>query len=170
MELMQTLDLDAGFLFGIIMRYKATHGLSSHPLYKVWKHMISRCENTKDVAYVNYGNRGIIVCDEWRESPAPFVLWALKEGWSKSLELDRTNNDVGYSASNCRFVTPSENSRNRRSNRYLTAYGETKLMIEWAEDERCKVSNGTLIQRINTYKWDDQKAISQPSRNKRKTV
>lgn len=40
-------------------------------------------------------------------------------------------------------------------------YGENKQLYEWAKDDRCKVSYGTLQQRLNRG-WDFEKAITTP--------
>lgn len=87
--------------------------VSKHPLYRVWCGMITRCGNPNAHKFKTYGGRGISVCDEWRASRA-FVAWALVNGWEPGLQLDRRDNDKGYSPDNCRFVTPSVNGLNRR--------------------------------------------------------
>lgn len=95
-----------------------THGLSRDPLYLVWFHMIERCYNKKDIAYKNYGGRGIKVCKDWRGLPEgmiKFVEWGYGVGYTKGLEIDRIENNKGYSSNNCRFVTDKVNSSNRRS-------------------------------------------------------
>ena len=46
---------------------------------------------------------------------------------------DRIDNNKGYSPDSCRFVTPKENSRNRRNTKFLTINGEKKCVAEWCE-------------------------------------
>lgn len=41
------------------------HGLSHHPLYRVWLNMIARCTDPTHPAYERYGKRGVSVCDRW---------------------------------------------------------------------------------------------------------
>lgn len=94
--------------------FAKTHGLSSHPLFTVWKRMIDRCYNKKHKGYKYYGQRGITICKQWLNNPKVFVDWSIKNGWQKGLQIDRKNNDKGYKPSNCRFVTPYENLMNRR--------------------------------------------------------
>jgi hypothetical protein len=93
-----------------------THGLASHPLYDVWSNMVRRCHNEEHPFYKNYGNRGISVCKEWRNTPKHFVEWAMHNGWCADLEIDRINNNGDYKPSNCRFVTIRQNASNRRNN------------------------------------------------------
>jgi len=75
-----------------------------------------RCYNSKDSSYHNYGGRGINVCQEWLDNPNLFVNWALTNGFKRELEIDRIDNDEGYSPNNCRWVTPKEQNLNKRNN------------------------------------------------------
>jgi hypothetical protein len=90
-------------------------GLST--LYKRWKSMNQRCNNPKSKAYSRYGARGISICQEWSEY-AVFAQWARQNGFNEALELDRKNNDLGYSPDNCRWVTKpvQQANRNKMSN------------------------------------------------------
>ncbi len=94
------------------MNYK--HGLSHHPLYNIHNALITRCYDKKYPYFKNYGGRGIEVCPEWKYSPIVFIKWALNNGWKSGLYLDRINNNGNYESSNCRFVTSSISSCNRR--------------------------------------------------------
>ena len=110
------------------------HGLynENSELFNVWQTMKGRCENPKRQNYKNYGGRGIKVCAEWQKA-GNFVLWALTHGYTKGMQLDRIDNNGDYCPENCRFVTPKENSRNRRNTKRLTVSGETKTVVEWCE-------------------------------------
>ena len=90
------------------------HGYAHHPLYKIWVGVKQRCYNSKSTGYKNYGDRGIIVCQEWINNPKAFIEWSLINGWDKSLDIDRIDNNGNYSPSNCRFVTRSVNCVNQR--------------------------------------------------------
>lgn len=101
---------------------------------------------------------------EW-SSYDEFAEWAEANGWKYGLELDRIDNSTGYSKDNCRFVTRAENLRNKRNNRRLTAFGETKIAEDWAKDPRCSVQGQTILARIDRYGWTDiERAISEPAR------
>ena len=76
--------------------------------------MKARCHNPKHDSFPNYGGRGIAVCDEWRESFEAFASWTKRNGYSAGLQIDRINNDKGYSPDNCRFVSVRANHRNKR--------------------------------------------------------
>lgn len=73
-----------------------------------------RCFNKNHKNYSRYCNIGM--CDEWKNGTREFVLWALKNGWKQNLQIDRIENDKGYFPENCRFVTRSENCRNKKNN------------------------------------------------------
>ena len=97
-----------------------------------WSTMIHRCEDSKRTKYRDYGGRGIKVCEEWH-NPNNFIDWAENNGYMPGLQLDRINNNGDYCPNNCRWVTPKENSRNRRNTVFLTIHGETKCVAEWCE-------------------------------------
>ena len=127
-------------------------------LYGVWKAMRHRCEMPRHKAYASYGARGILVCKEWTDFGA-FQAWALSTGYQEGLSIDRIDNDGNYEPNNCRWATMAVQDRNKRSNRQLTAFGETKLICEWIVDERCVVSQGGLLWRLN-HDWPPEEAIT----------
>lgn len=95
-------------------RKNEMHGYSKTNLYKVWAGMKQRCYNEKNARYYQYGGRGISVCKEWRDSFMAFCDWSLSHGYSESLQIDRIDCDGNYCPENCRWVTQTENMRNRR--------------------------------------------------------
>ena len=133
------------------------HGLyrDNAALFNVWQTMKSRCENPNRTKYKDYGGRGIKVCDEWHKA-SKFVLWALSHGYRKGLQLDRVDNDGDYCPENCRFVTPKENSRNRRNTKRLTVNGETKTVVEWCEQ--------LGVNQYTVYYWIREKGITYAER------
>lgn len=137
------------------------HGLSGHPIYDVWIHMKNRIAGYHASDAEAYAGRGIGICQEWLDSFQTFYDWALPL-WKPGLELDRIDNDKGYSPDNCRFVPHAENMRNTRRKQELTASGETKVLAEWAEDYRCAVDRVTLYNRTKRG-WDAEEAITKPS-------
>lgn len=88
------------------------HGLkkANSRLYGIWQGMLNRCRRKKDVCYKAYGGRGISVCDEWHQFP-PFCEWAMENGYTDELTIDRINVDGNYEPSNCQWITMEENIR-----------------------------------------------------------
>jgi hypothetical protein len=99
---------------GCLNRERITkHGYGCHDFYNIWYNMIDRCYNENHKSYKDYGDRGITVCDEWKDDPVKFIKWALPL-WEKGLQIDRRDNDGNYYPGNCRFMTPRENTLNQR--------------------------------------------------------
>lgn len=97
----------------------------SHKLYNTWKDMKGRCYNINLKNYKYYGERGIKVCERWKNSFANF-LEDMGEKPSPKLSIDRINNDLHYSCgkcneciinnwlANCRWATQKEQANNKR--------------------------------------------------------
>lgn len=109
---------------------KVKHGLSKTRLYKIWVAMKQRCNNQNSKEYYCYGGRGIKVCEEWNDF-ITFEKWALKNGYSDKLTIDRINNDLGYFPKNCRWITKQEQLKNTSRNIFITFNGETKCVQDW---------------------------------------
>lgn len=77
--------------------------------------MNHRCYLKSDTNYKKYGARGIIVCDKWKNDFKAFYDWAMSNGYSDELTLDRIDNGGNYEPSNCRWATYSQQNKNRRS-------------------------------------------------------
>lgn len=127
----------------------------------VHMNMIQRCYNPSSTFYNCYGGRGVEVCDEWRHNRKAFKEWALSNGYLDNLTLDRIDNNGDYTPLNCRWVTMKENCNNRRSNHYVTAFGETHSLSEWSE--KLGISYNTLKKRIIDHNEDGEHLL-RPSR------
>jgi hypothetical protein len=108
------------------------HGGKGTRLYHIWKSMNSRCNTSSCPSYVNYGARGISVCEEWRDYKK-FKNWSLSNGYLSNLSIDRINNDGNYSPDNCRWATPVRQARNKRNTLYYTYEGVKKPLADWAD-------------------------------------
>jgi hypothetical protein len=101
------------------------------------------------------------MCEEWRDFAA-FAAWALANGYQPGLSIERNDNDLGYSPENCKWIPKNRQGHNTRKSRRITAFGETKPVIDWVEDPRCSVGYCTLWSRLVKHGWDAERAISVP--------
>ena len=147
----------------IIKRLRGT------PFYKAWHNMKQRCINPNHKQYHNYGGRGINVCDEWQEFINFFVdMYELYEYHTehygtgiKNCNIDRIDNNKGYSKDNCRWVTSKINQNNRREYRrmgrakYIERDGKKLCIKDWAKE--LGIHHITLRWRLKN--WGEDRAF-----------
>ena len=109
------------------------HKMSGTRIYETWQDMKRRCYNKQNARYDRYGGRGITVCDEWLNNFQSFYDWAISNGYSDDLTIDRIDNDGNYEPSNCRWSTAKEQCNNRGSNINITIGNATKSLMCWCE-------------------------------------
>lgn len=109
------------------------HGDSGGRLWNTWNHMKQRCSNPQNKAFSRYGGRGIKVCREWEESFEAFKDWALSNGYSEELTIDRIDTNGNYEPSNCRWATAKEQNNNKRNNVLVSYNDQTHTLQEWSE-------------------------------------
>ena len=99
--------------------------------YQIWSGMKSRCHNSNNTAYRNYGARGISVCLEWRQS---FKTFLDHVGFRPiGTTLDRINNDGNYEPGNVRWATKSEQMANTRTSKNLPVRLVDRLIQQLAK-------------------------------------
>jgi hypothetical protein len=144
---------------------RSKDGLSKHPIHISWRNMISRCEDPDCTSYDAYGGSGVSVCDEWRNDFMSFYSWAIDK-WQDGLQLDKDKICGGegklYSPELCCFLTPSENSRNRKSNLMVEYNGELKCLTGWCE--KLNLPYFPIRKRIYLRGWTVERAFSEPLR------
>lgn len=136
------------------------HGKSGSKIYITYRNMISRCYNSKNSQYKNYGERGITVCDRWRTKPNGFLFFLEDMGEAPSgTSLDRINNNGPYSPDNCKWSTPEEQGRNKSNNRRITYQGITLNIRDW---ERKLGFPGKVINDRLRRGWSEERALTTP--------
>jgi hypothetical protein len=132
-----------------------THGLSRSHEYGVWRAMLRRCSLTHDPGYADYGGRGIAVCERW-QSFANFIA-DMGSRPSNGHSIERRDNGGNYEPMNCYWATADQQTRNTRRNLVITAFGRTKILMDWARD--VGIPYGTLRSRIRKN-WPPEIALT----------
>lgn len=109
------------------------HGASHSSEYDIWSEIKRRCYNKNFHAYIDYGSRGITMCDEWKESFEAFYR-DMGPRPSPKYSIDRRDNNKGYSKDNCRWATRIEQNNNRRNTLYFEFDGEKKALADWCRE------------------------------------
>jgi len=98
-------------------------------LYWIWSEMRERCGDSRHKQFVDYGARGITVCQRWSES-----FWNFYDDMHPRPEgglLDRVNNDGPYSPENCRWTDRKTQNSNRRNCIYINDGSEKVTLREY---------------------------------------
>lgn len=118
----------------------ADNHLDYRPIYRVWNTMIRRCTNPKSDMYYRYGGRGIKVCDRWLNKTDGFINFYNDMGDrpvdenGRPYQIDRIDNDKGYSPDNCKWTSALDNARNKSNNIEILIYGD-----RYCVNEACKM-------------------------------
>jgi len=141
-----------------------THGMKRTREWSCWSGMKRRCLDPNNIGYKRYGGRGIKVCQKWLHS---FEAFFADMGACPSAKhsIDRIDNDGDYRPENCRWATPSEQSRNRRHNRLITAWGRTQALVAWSQETG--LNPMTIASRLRKG-WLPEAALGTPLLRKRK--
>lgn len=137
------------------------HGLSYHPLYKIWKKIRRRCYCVTDPSYFRYGKRGIVMSANWYASAEDFYKWSMENGYVFGLELDRIDNDKGYFPENCRWTTSEINNNNKRNN-IKYAYNGGQYTLPQISRMHGGISFSALYRRVNELKMPLKEALDTP--------
>lgn len=130
--------------------------------YKIWANMKDRCNNPNCGSYVDYGGRGIKVCQRWDDS---FENFLADVGFrpSKNHSLDRyPDNNGDYEPGNVRWATVPQQQRNRRNNAIITYNGKSLCVKEWSEITGITVDTINYRREMN---WEIDKMLTTPMRN-----
>lgn len=142
------------------------HGLKHTRLYRIWSGIKNRCYCKTSPCFDRYGGRGIVMCDEWRTDFTPFYNWALSNGYSDDLSIDRIDVNGNYEPSNCRWATAKEQSDNKRCNILVTLGNETLDLQQWCD--RIGIKRSTVNTRVKTCGWSYERALTTPVRAHKK--
>lgn len=128
-----------------------------------WSNMKNRCYNSNYPLFHRYGGRGISVCDDWKCSYDAFLL-DMGKAPTKEHSLDRIDNNIGYTKSNCKWSTPREQSNNRSTNLTVEYRGESGTFAEFCH--RLSL-NYAMVQKRLIMGWSVEDAFEKPKGYKR---
>lgn len=131
------------------------HDLCNTRLYGLWKAMKRRVA-------VNKYYKNISICKEWEHDFKAFYNWAIANGYSDDLTLDRINVKGNYEPDNCRWTTMKVQSNNTRRNHFITAFGKTQTLQQWSDETG--IDRNNIIRRIEIFGWSIEKALTTPTR------
>lgn len=108
------------------------HKKTGTKLYRVWSNIKDRCLRENANQYRDYGGRGIVMCDEWKNDFQVFYDWAISNGYKEGLTIERIDVNGNYCPENCTWIPREQQSKNRRNCHYIFYKGETKTLSEWS--------------------------------------
>lgn len=142
-----------------ITTHGATGGRSGKrtPEYIAWNAMIQRCTNPSNPGWVNYGGRGITVCERWWSYENFIADMGDRPG--RGYELERKDNSKGYSFENCEWATRKTQARNTRRNVLLTLDGVTMCVADWSTQSGIPYK---AIEKRLAMGWSVEDALTKP--------
>jgi hypothetical protein len=133
------------------------HNMSNSSEYSSWESMKSRCLNSNNMFYCNYGGRGIKVCERWMDFKNFYE--DMKNKPNSNYSLDRINVDGNYEPDNCRWVTKDIQDRNKRNSVYLFYNNKKYILSDLAK--KFNLNQQTLKSRLNKG-MSLEKALTKP--------
>lgn len=163
-------NLSAGYTLscGCLQKERAleankVHGDTDSRLYGIWCAMKRRCYRPYEPKYSNYGGRGIVMCEEWKNNYEAFRTWAMTHGYDPLAErgectIDRIDVNGNYCPENCRWVNMQVQMNNLRTNRRIEYNNETHTMAEWARF--LDLPYAKLQSKLKKYDYNMEKALA----------
>lgn len=139
------------------------HPYMNTRLYSIWCGIRRRCYSQKSHAYKWYGAKGVRMCKEWEQRFLNFYEWAIANGYSDNLSIERIDSAKNYEPSNCKWIPLSQQNSNKRISRYIEYRGE-KMSIKYAS-EKFGIPYVTIIGRLNKG-WSGNEVIEKSAQSK----
>lgn len=127
------------------------------PEHRVWTAMWTRCTNPNSIGYADYGGRGIMVCDRWKDFTAFYMDMGPRPTPQHS--IDRRENDGNYEPGNCHWVTADVQARNKRNAVFIEYEGKPQRLVDLAH--RFGLSSGHVYGRVRSG-WTVEEALTTP--------
>lgn len=132
---------------------KNKYNAKSKRLLNIWRNMLERCDNSNRNDRKYYHDKGITVCEEWRDYKK-FEEWSFDNGYADNLTIDRIDENGNYEPNNCQWITMREQQRKKLGNIWIEYNGETKILTDWAREYG--INRATLQSRLEMgYTFDE---------------
>ena len=136
--------------------YRNAKGYTNERLYERYRNILRRVKDPTRYT-------GVDICEEWENDYLSFREWALKNGYSDELTIDRIDNSKGYSPNNCRWVSIKEQANNRTNNTIIEYEGKKYTISQFADF--IKLPYGTVRQRIKSG-WSIEDVAKTPYKSR----
>lgn len=146
-----------------IIKASLKHGKRHTRIYYIWCSMKDRCLNKNHKAYQYYGGRGISICKEWENDFMCFYNWAIKNGYTDTLTIERIDVNGNYEPSNCKWITKAEQAHNKQNSIKYNINGEC-LGLKQISD-KFNIQYDVLYDRLFILNWDINEAITREVKN-----
>jgi hypothetical protein len=136
------------------------HGKSETAEFKIWLHILERCNPKYKEIHKNYAGRGISVCERWLNSFENFLL-DMGTRPTPDHSIERKNNAGDYTPDNCKWATRIEQGNNKRNNRLIEWRGEVNTVAQWG---RILGVDPKRLQLRLGYGWPIDRVMMEPAR------
>ena len=136
--------------------YRNAKGYTNERLYERYRNILRRVKDPTKY-------KGVDICEEWENDYLSFREWALKNGYSDELTIDRIDNSKGYNPNNCRWVSIKEQANNRTNNTIIEYEGKKYTISQFAD--LIKLPYGTVRQRIKSG-WSIEDVAKTPYKSR----
>lgn len=119
---------------GCSRKNAANKNISRKRLLGIYRNIIYRCCNKDSDAYKYYGGKGVCISKIWLGNNGfeKFYQWAIHNGYSDNLTIDRIDPNGNYTPSNCRWADYETQANNRTNNIHIFYNGEEMTLSLFA--------------------------------------
>lgn len=146
---------------------KYNHKISENKrLYSTLNSMKARCYRKTHAKYKSYGARGIEVCEEWKnldDGFDNFVEWALSNGYTDEMTIERIDVNGNYCPENCKWITMQEQAYNKQNTIWVNFNGEKIQLSKICK--RLGVNYFRVYERIFDSGWSVEDALTMPTQD-----
>ncbi len=133
--------------------YPPAHGLSKSKFYTIKTSLIHKCYNEKHPTYKKFGEKGITVCDLWRNGARDMYEWALENGWQEGDIIVLKSGTKEFNPINTLVISNFQfrSEIAQKGGNQITYQGETHSVTKWAElMDVCKTSLAKRLAKSNS--------------------